>query len=138
MRGPLVLVPDLEALADAVDDDRVRQVDLGAQVLRQGDAARRVVGQRLLLAEDRGFQRRTIGIAEGQAFDDGAVFGEQLVAARFQAVGFDGGEAEDAMLGAVFSRAEFLGDQETALAVQLLLVGREKHALPQSSPSARP
>ncbi|MCY1559765.1 hypothetical protein D9M68_968340 [compost metagenome] len=34
------------------------------------------------------------------------------------------------MLGAVFSRAEFLGDEETALAVQLLLVGREKHALP--------
>ncbi|MNN52480.1 hypothetical protein D3C81_1671820 [compost metagenome] len=99
-------------------------------MLRQGDAARRVVGQRLLLAEDRGFQRRTIGIAEGQAFDDGAVFGEQLVAAGFQAVSLDGGEAEDAVFSAVFSRAEFLGDQETALAVQLLLVGREKHALP--------
>ncbi len=61
-----------------------------------------------------------------------------MVAARLQAVGLDGGEAEDAVFSAVFSRAEFLRDQETALAVQLLLVGREKHALPQSSPSARP
>ncbi len=99
-------------------------------MFRQGDAPARVVGQRLLLAEDRGFQRRAVRIAERQAFNHRAILGEQLVPARFQAIGFDGGEAEDAVLGAVLSRAEFLRDQETALAVQLLLVGREKHALP--------
>ena len=44
------------------------------------------------------------------------------------------------VLGAVLGRAEFLRDQETALAVQLLLVGREKHALPigSSDPSLKP
>src|SRR5690606_2064384 len=99
-------------------------------MLRQGDAPARVIGQRLLLAEDRSFQRRAIRIAERQAFDHRAILGEQLVAARFQTVRFDGGETEDAMFGAVLGRAEFLRDQETALAVQLLLVGREKHALP--------
>ena len=45
------------------------------------------------------------------------------------------------MFRAVFGRAEFLGDQETALAVQLLLEGREKHALPyrtlRSAPEIR-
>ena len=40
------------------------------------------------------------------------------------------GDVEDAAGRAVFGRAEIIGDQETALAVQLLLVGREKHALP--------
>ena len=39
-------------------------------------------------------------------------------------------EMSDAAGGAVFGRAEIVRDQETALAVQLLLVGREKHALP--------
>ncbi|GLS00678.1 hypothetical protein GCM10007859_06860 [Brevundimonas denitrificans] len=36
------------------------------------------------------------------------------------------------MLGAIVGGAELLRDQQASLSVQLFLVGREKHALPQT------
>ena len=42
------------------------------------------------------------------------------------------------MLGAIVGSAELLRDQQAPLAVQLFLVGRENHALPQLGPFGPP
>src|SRR5690606_29206708 len=73
-------------------------------------------------------QRRTLFGAERQRLDHLVIDGKQVVATRFKAVCFDGGEQEDAVFGTVFSRAEITRNQQAALSVQLFLVGREKHA----------
>ena len=52
---------------------------------------------------------------------------EQGLAAALDAVGLDGGKAEDAVEGPGGRGAEFLRHDDAPLGVQLLLEGREKH-----------
>ena len=133
MRAEGFPFPDLEPVAQPDDGDPVLQAKGGAQLFGQGDAPGGVKGQTVHAAQDRGFKRAAQGIAKGELVDQAPVLVEQGLAAAFDAIGFNGGKAEDAAERTLSQGAELHRHHNAPFLIQLLLKRREKH--PRSSPS---
>ena len=80
----------------------------------------------------------SIKVAEGQFVNHSDVAIEQRLAAAFDAVGLNGGEAEDTVEQAADGGAEFLRYDDAPLGIQLFLEGREKHVRPNPVTSPPP
>src|SRR5580698_5609461 len=127
--------PDLETVAHADDDHRVGEPELGAEGLRQGDAAGGVEAELHHAAHDRGFERGAGRLAERELVDQRGVAVEQRLAAALDAVGLDRGEAEQAVERGD-GGAELLRRNDAPLCVQLLLERRDEHQPRPTRPSA--